>query len=395
MWLAIKEAAGKKKPPSLSLLRDQLGGTSNAILYRRLFEDHPEVERGSEEEVSSHFSRLQRAQQQWRDRDTTDIDRRRMDPRAQVSEDPGAKPPAWTTLGEPEPEPDYGPRDLKGMPQRIPGWFTGDAMDAPPPGYGTPPMSRRDPGATMRSPESPSARPRQQSMQDWINWLGTKGIVVDDNGMRAQPAGPLPHRPLTGPQIWQPFIGPTTDESYAQHLRELPEDQGGLGKSWRQRAKDMFSRRRSSVAVTDYIKSILVTAGARESMESDGWTVRSNSGGGIEHYSKQIGDNIHLIVPQPGGWIHNFAPANSPVNEWGEYEQMSSNPRWHDRLEDAVMSANGSSQVGFKANQRSVAIPDSSYHPERDEPTSPIGKMIPPSAKGKYQTLSSTWVEVR
>lgn len=435
MWLAIRYAAAKTKPPIGTMLpsmaiRDKQLGFDGAVEYRELFQRHPDVERGPDEELEHHLNRL-RAVDRIRTATRKPGGRGRgRSPGGAVSVNPttlddladydrlkrkypDVPAPEFDTYGLPDEvshlkalrereqqeqaprPPEHVPPDLKGMPQRIPGWFTGDAMDAPPPGWGIPPMSRRDPGATMRSPVSPTARPQQQSMEDWIKWLGDKGIVVDDNGMRVDPAGPLPHRPLTGPQIWQPFVDSTTDESYAQYLRELPENQGGLGKSWRQRAKEMLGRRRASAITVDYIKGILVTAGVHDKMEENGWTVHM-SGGGLSHYSKQIGDRIHVIVPDEDGWVHNSAPADSPVNEWGEYEQMGTTPIGHKTLTDAVMSAErgGKIQVGFGVKKNPMTVEDSSYHPERTEKTVPVGRLAPPGVKGRITTLNSTWSDM-
>lgn len=218
MWLATREAS--RRPPrkrpakeiGLADLSKQLGSMTDAIAYRRLAEEHPEVELGPDQDRVDHFKRLQRQRDFWRSTDTTETDRRAADPRLQVHEDPDAKLPSWMT--EPRAEDKTPPPGTPaGLPQRIPGWFTGDAMDAPPPGYGVPPLSRRDPGRTMRQPATPSAAVPQQSYEDWVKWLGTKGIQIDPSGHRVSPQSQLqPSRQQTsvGPQIWHQFV----DEPY-------------------------------------------------------------------------------------------------------------------------------------------------------------------------------------
>lgn len=217
MWVATREASrggrkrpAKSRPLGLAELAKQLGGIPEAINYNRLIEEYPEVELGPDEDRLDHLRRLKRQRDFWRSTDTTEVDRRAADPRAQVRDEPNANLPAWMTLREQDqqssPAPEFTPHS--GLPHRIPGWYTGDAMDAPPPGYGTPPMSRRDPGATTRSPVSRPAVQPSQSYEDWVKWLGTKGIHLDLNGQRMSPQQmELPKRPLlTGPKIWHQFV---------------------------------------------------------------------------------------------------------------------------------------------------------------------------------------------
>lgn len=224
MWLATKEATkGSRKRPSrepvgLAELATQLGGVPDAISYRRLAEEHPEVELGPDQDRLDHYNRLKRQRDFWRSTDTSEVDRRAADPNAQVRDEPNAKLPAWMQLRQQEqdqaaqssgnpaaPTPGFHP----GLPHRIPGWYTGDSeAHQSPPGYGVPPMSRRDPGASLRAPESRPAVPQQQSHADWVKWLGEKGIYLDLNGQRMSPQQmELPKRPLlTGPNIWHQFV---------------------------------------------------------------------------------------------------------------------------------------------------------------------------------------------
>jgi hypothetical protein len=171
MWLATKVAARRKgesgdstgpRVPPMHVRQNQLG-LEGAIEYRQLFEKHPDVELGPDETLEHHLSRLRAAEKVWGESPSPDADRRKrareegkLRPLEPTESDPDMA--SWVTQ--------QGPTDLKGMPQRIPGWYTGDALDAPPPGYGIPPTSRRDPGATLRSPVSPTHAPPQRSMQD-------------------------------------------------------------------------------------------------------------------------------------------------------------------------------------------------------------------------------------
>lgn len=236
------------------------------------------------------------------------------------------------------------PRTPPRLPERDPGWYTSPESQSA--GFGVPPLERRTPGESLRPSNAPGYAPDPQSMQDWVKWLNSKGITVDHTLQRPDAAQRQePYRPLTGPEIWHQFVGPSTDESLDTALHGLPQDMGGLGRSWKQRAKDLFSRRRASAVVADYINGVLVTAGVRDTMENEGWTHHESGSG--NWYQKKIGDQVHVIVSQPGGWIHNFGPSA---------EEMSDNPRWHDNLSDAVMSANrhGKVQVGFKAAPPSI-----------------------------------------
>lgn len=210
MWLAIREAAGKSKVPPLKLVQDQLGSTKDAILYRRLAEDHPEVERGPDETLSDHFSRLQRSQEDWRAKDTTDVQRRQRDPRAKVKTEE-AKTPAWATLEPVKPRHEV-------LPGRNPGWFTNPASESR--GYGVPPLERRTPGDRLAPSHGPTYAPALPSVDEWVKTLADKGIYLDGDGRRMSPEEmSLPPRPLRGHQIWDQFTRPQVDPDYAGRHR--------------------------------------------------------------------------------------------------------------------------------------------------------------------------------
>lgn len=215
MWLATKLAEAKPpaKLPDLAVAIRELGDPPSASLYRKLFERYPRVKRGPDEDMSNHFSRLKREDAAWRAKDTTEADRRAQDPRARVQEpDQDAKIPAWvSTPSAPAPS----PASSLGMPQRIPGWFTGDAMDAPPPDYGTPPMSRRTPGAGY----SPKYAPERPTHEEWVRGLADKGIFLDADGRRMTPEQmQLPHRPVRGHDIWESFTRPASGRHRAAQV---------------------------------------------------------------------------------------------------------------------------------------------------------------------------------
>lgn len=127
------------------------------------------------------------------------------------------------------------------------------------------PLGRADlPARTPRSPE-PGYAPPQQSLKQWVDWLRSRGIEVDHTLQRPDAARPR-DRAMTGPEIWHPLVDWDTRSERSQpdqQLVDLPEGEGGMGKSWTQRAKDFMNRRRASVLVTDYIEGVLVEAGER------------------------------------------------------------------------------------------------------------------------------------
>lgn len=150
--------------------------------------------------------------------------------------------------------PDLAISDKPALMRRVPGE---DLKRNPPP-----PMSGRDlPRRTPlgRDPSQPSYAPRPQSHIEWLQDMGQRGIFVDSDGNRVQPRRPTPGPPR-GHDIWGEFTRPESqpeDDSLHSALKDLPEDQGGLGKSWKQKAKDFIGRRRASVEVTDYIGDVL------------------------------------------------------------------------------------------------------------------------------------------
>jgi len=65
-----------------------------------------------------------------------------------------------------------------------------------------------------------------------------------------------------GRDIWSEFTRPepeSDDDNLHAVLKDLPEDLGGFGKSWKQKAKDFLGRRRASEEVNEYISSALVS----------------------------------------------------------------------------------------------------------------------------------------
>lgn len=309
MWLATKLAAGKPKIPPLAMLQDQLGNTEDAILYRRLAEDHPQVERGPDETLSDHFSRLKSAQESWRARDTTDATRRRRDPRTKPAK--GKKPTkSWGTD-----LPEF--RPPSGLPQRDPGFFTSPVSQSRE--FGVPPLPKRDPGASLRAPVTPSAVPSPQSMNDWMKWLADKGIYLDSDGRRRTE----PRRALTGPEIWHPFTRPAPEPAYAGRHRA------------------------ARAAAASYIKSVLdreaveiirLAGSVHDTMTGEGWSYHESGSG--DWYQKKIGDKVHVIVRQDDGWIHNSGPTEN---------EMTGMPIMFNDLQGALMHVNrGKPQVGFR-----------------------------------------------
>jgi hypothetical protein len=311
VWLATKYAADRTNLPPLAL--DELG-MQDAIKYRRLVDQHEDVRRAPGEAISDHYSRLQHAHDQWRNADTTDADRRAVDPRAKPVVDEAAKTPAWATRFQETAPVAPSPTSPAGLPQRIPGWYTGDAMDAPPPGYGTPPMPKRNPGDSMRPSHGPSYAPKSQSIKDWVQGLLEKGISVDHNLQRpdAVNATRSPAPMLRGHDIWGEFTKP------GRH------------------------RRAASAIVTGFIEGLgempRKTASVHKVLTDDGWSYHESGSG--NWYQKKIGDKVHVIHRQPDGWIHNSGPTA---------DDMTGTPLMTDDIHNAIMRANrGNVQVGFK-----------------------------------------------
>lgn len=222
MWLATREAArgGRRRkehpatPPATSQLLSQLG-PGGMIRYKRLFEDYPEVERRDNEPLEDHLRRLERAHQDFvASKDTSGY-------KSPLEGEQRVVKPDWLRQREQEQQqqaPEFVPHS--GLPHRIPGWYTGDAMDAPPPGHGVPPLPRRDPMSTFRQDTTPTAVPSQQSYEDWIKFLADKGIQLDQTGHRVAPGQQqVAPRPQTsvGPQIWHQFL----DEPYKGRHRAV------------------------------------------------------------------------------------------------------------------------------------------------------------------------------
>lgn len=332
MWLAAKNAS--KKPPRRKVLpvapmavRQKQLGVEGAIEYRKLFENHPDVERGPDEDLQHHYERLKVAEKAYQDEVSSPIQERRQQAREEgklrapvFEENPTDAWVGQLPTGAPEPAPPV-VSDLKGMPQRIPGWFTGDAMDSAPPGYGVPPMSRRTPGAKLRGPTSPNAAPLRQTRDEWLKGLADKGIYLNGDGTRMTPEEMvLPSRPGSpvprGHDIWSDLI-------------DRPATPG---------------RHRAAMVVTAYIRELLPknAAGVHEGLLGDDWQHRGN------YYHKTIGDKIHVLVPEGGGWIHNTGPVGGASNEYGDPE-MTGTPVMFDDLQTALMHANrGQVQVGFR-----------------------------------------------
>lgn len=322
MWLATKQAARRRRGdpdplPDIGLVQNELGNLPDAILYRQLVTKYPNVERGPDQTISNHFERLKRAEQDFQAAQQPDVQRRQRDQERGMLRAPA--PDAAPDLSMPwiGQLPTNPVTDLKGLPQRIPGWFTGDAMDQAPPDYGTPPMSRRDPMATLRAPVSPTFAPPRQSHEDWIRGLADKGIFLDPEGRRMSPEDmALPHRPVRGQDIWRDFARPSP---YA-------------------------GRHRAAKVVVAYITNVLSNH-THDVMTGEGGWAFNNSG---NYYHKRIGDKIHILAKEPDGWIHNTGPADQEPDEYGDYE-LTGFPVSFANLQDAVMHAHRSKpQVGFK-----------------------------------------------
>lgn len=214
MWLATKfsarrpeqritEESGPKMPP-MKARQDQLG-LEGAIEYRRLYEKHPDVELGPDEDLEHHLVRLRSAEKSWRDRPDPGVERRQkareegiLRPLEPV--EPDTNITSWVT----------GPQapSSTGLPQRIPGLNTGDswAHRVPPEWIPRPvPLPNRTPGTHYVDPAIQAARPRQQSRDEWVRGLADKGIFLDSDGRRMAPEQTARPR---GRDIWEEFTKP-------------------------------------------------------------------------------------------------------------------------------------------------------------------------------------------
>lgn len=258
MWLSIKEAAGRAKPKSAvgpamdKMVRDELG-LQGAIHYNRLLDrfppdEAPEAQRGPDETISDHYSRLKRTLDEERAAYERDRGAPKIAPvRERALEDEPT--PEWLQLKQKAEE--AAPPRKPG--QREPGWHTSPGSESY--GYGVPPEPVAGPltntGIPPGGPQSP-----QQTMQQWLADMRGRGITLNHSLQRPDAANVYQAPRPMGRDIWAPFIGPSTDSSYATRTREA--DEGGLGKSLKQRVKDKFRSRKASSVVTDYIEGILV-----------------------------------------------------------------------------------------------------------------------------------------
>ena len=321
MWLGLRYLA-VGMPADTAILSelgvgDDVKDTAMVLRYKRLSRDFPNIKLGPDESIYDHFKRLENAKRGIQDRGPQSVP-------AFTLNNPDPDVASWITGTKGAPP--VG-QQQSGLPARDPGWWTSPWSESR--GYGAPPMDQRTPGATMRSPNGPSYAPDPQSMQNWVQWLRDKGISVNHALEVPNAARSLPNRPH-GRDLVQEFTGPTTDDSMSTAVRGLPEDMGGMGRSWRQRAKDFLGRRKASTTVVDYIEGTLVAvASLEDSMHTAGWGYhRSGSG---NWYQKTIGDKVHILEEQPdGSWIHNSGPTE---------DDMSDNPIGFMSLERAMLHA--------------------------------------------------------
>lgn len=215
MWLALKYHSAKAKPAIDKLLLNELG-LQGSIHYKRLLErfppdEAPQAQRGPDETISDHYSRLNTLLDKERaDYEQSQADKRERERKPTFDETWNQAEPegAWEAMQADKPEMQKVP--LGGMPRRNPGWFTGDSplRSTPPPDHGTPPMDRRTPGARY----APHYEPPRQTMDQWHKFLADKGIVLDETGHvpgAASPADMLPRRkpmPPRGQDIWGDLV---------------------------------------------------------------------------------------------------------------------------------------------------------------------------------------------
>lgn len=79
-----------------------------------------------------------------------------------------------------------------------------------------------------------------------------------------------------------------------------------------------------------------------DGLVNSGWTPKDG------YYHKTVGDKIHVLVPEDGGWIHNSGPVDGTPNEYGDPE-MTGNPIGFTDLQRALMHVHrGQTPVDFK-----------------------------------------------
>lgn len=234
MWMWVKH--GARAPFDLGMAERELGSTSDAVNYRRLMGDFSDVERGPDEDMASHYRRLQKALADWRAQDTSEMDRRRA-PDSGLTARPGfgGDPnKATITIGPQEeeqvpdrPAPQHTPSTGRGhqvelwpdpLPSREP--QASGINDAP-----ASSLPQRDPGRAlvdqMMQTDTPLPQrspgryappgPRRQTFDEWVQGLRDKGIELDENGKRPGAITDLPRRkpmPPRGRDIWGDLIRP-------------------------------------------------------------------------------------------------------------------------------------------------------------------------------------------
>lgn len=357
MWLAIKEsilkeAAGRVKDPADKLLVNELG-VQGAIRYRRLLDrfpasEAPEAQRGPDETISDHASRLEKrlkdelaAGQSEREQAR---EQGRLKPQTTIEETQQA-PVTMPWVGDlPTGNVPAAPSDLGGMPRRIPNQFTTGNPEfgtKPFPGWEVPPANQ----PLHTAPRTPMRAPEPQSMQDWVNFLRGKGITVNHQLMRpdaVQMQGPMPQ----GQDIWKDFVGPTTTDSMHQYLKDQPAGPNTFGKSLTQRVKDLFNGRRvrASTVVTEYISGVLTgevlpkIAAAGDSYE--------------DHVAKF---NARQKMMKDEGW--NFHESGS--GNWWEHPETG-----HKIMYDTARDRDGNIQEGY-THQKPGGIP--TFYPSLHE----------------------------
>lgn len=289
MWLATKHAAVTKGRGRQAPVPVNPTTLKDLDEYNALREEFPDVEAPSADmygqpDQVAHLKLLRELKQQAE-----------MEPEPPAPDEPSS-PPSDLPRRVPRNRP---------LAERDPGWYVSPESQSA--GYGVPPMPRRRPGDSLRPSHGPGYAPPQQSIQDWVRWLRSKGIEVDHTLQR--PDAARPHRGYTtGPEIWMPFV-------------DAP------GYSGRQMVAAFIKR-----AISDR---------SHQTMLDGGWTFHGGQYPGQmgSWYQKTIGDRTHVIV-KDDDWIHNSAPAGSEPNEFGELP-VDQNPMGFGKLSDAVMYANG------------------------------------------------------
>lgn len=445
MWLATKLAAGQRIAP-MKQRNDQLG-LDGAIEYRELYEAHPDLDRGPDEEIQHHYNRLRaeerrnpklgaRKQEEepqapglatligagltqeeaitYRklyDKYGEDVERGhdedavhhferlkkaeqdyRSSPAGVVeqrrrAEDPRAKPversKSKATIFDLKPD---GGVDLKGLPQRIPGLFTNDSW-----AHGTIPDHTPGPERLpQRSPGTHYVDPALQAARPWAprpsreEWV--RGLA--DKGIYLNPDGSR----MTPEQMQLPMRYPLPHEPRVwQQFIDRPADPAYAG------------RHRASMVVVAYIMEKLAADYGEPDpkwmaespayaawwnrhtlMTKGGWDLTESGGG--NYYHKQVGDKHHFIVGEPDGWTHYVS--GSPYSYAGS---MGTGP--FDDIEEAVLHSKYPTR-GFSSKPR---MTDDTHRPGGlPMQTAPMD-MMPggPSEFGKFQTLSRSWEDKR